>query len=127
MIVSIKSGTNRFHGTAFEYVRNDYFDARDMFTYTDRDGDGKADPEVLRQNQFGGTIGGPILRNRTFFFASWEGRRERRSQSDLSIVPRTSATGSSRGRSRLCAIPRRGSLSRKTGSRASASIPSPQH
>jgi hypothetical protein len=87
MIVNIKSGSNEFHGTAFEYLRNDHLDARDAFTYTDRDGDGKADPEVLRQNQFGGTIGGPILRNRTFFFASWEGRRERRSQSDLSIVP----------------------------------------
>lgn len=87
MIVNIKSGSNEFHGTAFEYLRNDYFDARDAFTYVDRNGDGKADPQVLRQNQFGGTIGGPILRNRTFFFASWEGRRERRSQSDLSIVP----------------------------------------
>ena len=64
MIVNIKSGTNEFHGTAFEYLRNDYFDSRDI-NYADRDGDGKADPEILRQNQFGGTIGGPILRNRT--------------------------------------------------------------
>lgn len=87
MIVNIKSGTNQFHGTAFEYLRNNYFDARDTFTYVDRNGDGKADPEILKQNQFGGTIGGPVIRNRTFFFASWEGRRERRSQSDLSIVP----------------------------------------
>ena len=87
MIVSIKSGTNQFHGSAFEYLRNDVFDARDMFNYVDRTGDGKADPEVLRQNQFGATLGGPILRNRTFFFGSWEGRRERRAQTDMAIVP----------------------------------------
>ncbi|HEY2931271.1 MAG TPA: TonB-dependent receptor [Acidobacteriota bacterium] len=87
MIVSIKSGGNRFSGTAYEYIRNDIFDARDTFNYVDRDGDGKADPEVLRQNQFGATFGGPIVRDKTFFFVSWEGRRERREQSDLVVVP----------------------------------------
>ena len=87
MIVNLKSGSNQFHGTLFEYLRNDIFDARDMFNYVDRTGDGRADPEVLRQNQFGGTFGGPIIRNKTFFFGSWEARRERRSQSDLAIVP----------------------------------------
>ena len=87
MIVSIKSGSNQFHGTAYEYLRNDIFDARDMFNYVDRNGDGKADPESLRQNQFGATFGGPIRRNRSFFFTSWEGRRERYSQSDQAIVP----------------------------------------
>ena len=87
MIVSLKSGANAFHGSAFEYLRNDVFDARDAFNYVDRTGDGKADPEVLRQNQFGATFGGPILRDRTFFFASWEGRRERRAQTDMATVP----------------------------------------
>ncbi|MGH8248548.1 MAG: carboxypeptidase regulatory-like domain-containing protein, partial [Gammaproteobacteria bacterium] len=87
MIVSIKPGTNRFSGTAYEYIRNDVFDARDSFNYVDRNGDGKADPEVLRQNQFGATFGGPIRRDQTFFFVSWEGRRERREQSDLATVP----------------------------------------
>jgi hypothetical protein len=87
MSVSIKSGTNELHGSLFEYLRNDIFDARDAFNYVDRDGDGKADPEILRQNQFGGTIGGPIARNRTFWFFSWEGRRERRAQTDLATVP----------------------------------------
>src|SRR5207253_3240581 len=77
MIVSIKSGTNGFHGTAYEYLRNDIFDSRDAFNYVDRNGDGKADPPSLRQNQFGATFGGPIRRNKTFFFGSWEGRRER--------------------------------------------------
>jgi hypothetical protein len=87
MIVSIKSGTNQFHGTAYEFLRNDVFDARDSFNYVDRDGDGKADPEPLRQNQFGATFGGPIRRNKTFFFTSWEGRREHYSQTDQAIVP----------------------------------------
>ncbi|MDZ4797746.1 MAG: carboxypeptidase regulatory-like domain-containing protein [Bryobacteraceae bacterium] len=87
MIVNIKSGTNQLHGSAYEYVRNDRFDARDMFSYVDRTGDGKADPEVLKQNQFGATLGGPILRNKLFFFGSWERRTERRSQSDTAIVP----------------------------------------
>ncbi len=87
MIVSIKSGSNRFGGTAWEYIRNDFFDSRDPFNYVDRNRDGKADPEILRQNQYGATFGGPIRRDKTFFFASWEGRRERRQQTDLAIVP----------------------------------------
>ncbi len=45
---------------AYEFIRNDAFDARDAFDYTDRDGDGKADPDVLRRHQYGFTIGGPI-------------------------------------------------------------------
>lgn len=87
MIVNTKSGSNRFHGTAWESLRNDVFDARDSFNYVDRDGDGRADPEVLRQNQYGATFGGPIRRDRTFFFASWEARRERREQADQAVVP----------------------------------------
>lgn len=87
MNISVRSGTNAVHGSVYEYLRNDVFDARDTFSYVDRDGDGKADPEVLRQNQFGVTLGGPILRNRSFFFGSWEGQRIRHSQSFLSIVP----------------------------------------
>ncbi len=87
MIVSIKSGTNQFHGTAFEYLRNDRTDSRDAYSYVDRTGDGKADPDVLKQNQFGATFGGPIVRNKTFFFGSWEGRRRRQGQSDFVTVP----------------------------------------
>jgi hypothetical protein len=87
MIVSLKSGSNQFHGTAYEYIRNDIFDSRDFFNYVDRNGDGKADPTYLRQNQFGITFGGPIRRNKTFFFADWEGRRERYQQGDTATVP----------------------------------------
>ncbi len=87
MIVNLKSGTNQFHGSAYEYLRNDKTDARDTFNYVDRTRDGKADPEILKQNQFGATVGGPIVRSRTFFFASWERRLQRRGQSDFVIVP----------------------------------------
>jgi hypothetical protein len=69
-----KSGTNHFHGTAFDYLRNDLFDARNYFD---------APPLVkppLRQNDFGGTLGGPILRDKTFFFFSYEGLRLRQPQ-----------------------------------------------
>jgi hypothetical protein len=64
-----KSGTNQFHGTAFDYLRNDLFDARNYFD---------APPLVkppLRQNDFGGVLGGPIFKNKTFFFFSYEGLR----------------------------------------------------
>jgi hypothetical protein len=87
MNVSIKSGTNQVKGTAYEFARHDRFDARDAFTYADRDGDGKADPEELRQHQFGVTIGGPIRANRTFLFASVEALRSRTTEGSAVTVP----------------------------------------
>ena len=87
--VTIRGGTNQFRGSAYEFMRNDFFDAREAFARNDRDGDGKADPEVLRQNQFGATFGGPIRKNKAFFFASWEAWKLRKSQSDIVIVPTT--------------------------------------
>ena len=85
--VTIRGGTNEFHGSAYNFLRNDFFDARDAFGRVDRTGDGKADPEVLRQNPFGATIGGPVNKNRTFFFFSYEGWRVRKSNSDLVVAP----------------------------------------
>ncbi len=85
--VTIRGGTNQFRGSAYEFMRNDFFDAREAFARNDRDGDGKADPEVLRQNQFGATFGGPIQKNKAFFFASWEAWKLRKSQSDIVVVP----------------------------------------
>jgi hypothetical protein len=64
-----KSGTNQFHGTAFDYLRNEIFDARNWF-----DGPPLVKPP-LRQNDFGGTVGGPIIKGKTFFFFSYEGLR----------------------------------------------------
>jgi hypothetical protein len=75
--LATRSGTNAFHGTAFDYLRNNFFDANDWFN----DHYGKPTP-ALRQNDFGGTLGGPIRipklydgRDRSFFFASYEGLR----------------------------------------------------
>jgi hypothetical protein len=65
-----KSGTNKFHGTAYEFFRNDKLDSRDFF-FTSAQG---KKPE-LRQNQFGGSFGGPIIHNRTFVFGDYEALR----------------------------------------------------
>jgi len=65
-----KSGTNTFHGSAFEYFRNDIFDARDWFAKA-----GTTPKPEWRQNQFGGSIGGPIVKNKTFFFADVQDNR----------------------------------------------------
>jgi len=73
-----KAGTNAFHGSAFEYFRDGRFDSRTFFE--------KTDPE-RRQNQFGGSLGGPIRRNRTFFFADYEGYRLDEGQPNLITVP----------------------------------------
>src|SRR5271156_6789361 len=63
-----RSGTNQFHGSIYEYFRNDIFDGRNFFQRTGNK------PE-LRQNQYGVSIGGPVWRNRTFFYFDWEGFR----------------------------------------------------
>src|SRR4029077_11467084 len=79
---TIKSGTNRFHGTLWEFLRNDKFDAADEYF---------ANPKIpkgeLRRNQFGGAIGGPILKNKTFFFGDYEGTRTRQSALHQPTVP----------------------------------------
>jgi hypothetical protein len=64
-----RSGTNKFHGSAYEFFRNDIFDGRNVLQTTGR-------KPVLRQNQFGGSIGGPIFRDRTFFYFDYEGLRQ---------------------------------------------------
>lgn len=67
-----KSGTNAFHGTAFEYLRNQIFDAAGYFAKT---------VPPFHQNQFGGTVGGPVWKNRLFFFFAYQGTRQRSSPS----------------------------------------------
>ncbi len=75
-----KSGSNQWHGTAFDYLRNDIFDARNYFNNAE-DQIGSKGPmqkkPALRQNDFGGTVSGPIWKNHTFFFYSYEGLRLR--------------------------------------------------
>lgn len=71
--VVTKSGTNQFHGSLFEYHRNDKLSANEFFANRA----GRERP-TLRWNQFGGSLGGPVIRDRLFFFGSYEGYRERR-------------------------------------------------
>jgi hypothetical protein len=77
-----RSGSNRFHGTAFDYFRNDVLDANNWFA----DHASLSKPRE-RQNDFGGTFSGPVLKDRTFFFFSYEGLRLRLPQTLLTTVP----------------------------------------
>ncbi len=77
-----KSGSNQFHGGAFYFLRNDALEARDFFT-NKLSGTKRA----LRQNQYGGTFGGPVSRDRSFFFYSWEGLRLRNPRPTTAVVP----------------------------------------
>ncbi len=79
--VILNSGTNSFHGSLFEFHRNAALDARNVFAPA-----GEPKPKYLR-NQFGGAIGGPIVRNRTFFFADYEGTRSREGITRIANVP----------------------------------------
>jgi hypothetical protein len=82
-----RSGTNRLHGTAFDYFRNDALDANDWFNgFTNSPPLPKARE---RQNDFGGTFNGPIVKDKTFFFFSYEGLRLRLPQTTLTYVPDT--------------------------------------
>jgi hypothetical protein len=80
--VVTKSGSNEFHGALFEYLRNDRLDARNFFD---------ADKSPLKLNQFGGSLGGPIRRDRTFFFASVEALKQRAGVNLLATVPSAAA------------------------------------
>jgi hypothetical protein len=76
-----KSGTNDFHGSLFEFFRNNKLDARNVFNP-------KPDPQTaFRNNQFGGAVGGPIKRDRTFFYFAYEGQRERVGLNSTARVP----------------------------------------
>src|SRR6202161_1060020 len=81
-----KSGTNRFHGSAFEYIRNSYFDAANYFS--------SRAVSPLQRNEFGATIGGPIIRDRTFFFGEYAGFRQLTGTPTPMLVPtRSERTG----------------------------------
>ena len=79
--VTMRSGTNQFHGNLFEFLRNSDPDAKPYFQPA---GVGKP---IYEQNQFGATFGGPIVRNRTFFFASWQSSRELAAAPQVASVP----------------------------------------
>jgi Carboxypeptidase regulatory-like domain/TonB dependent receptor-like, beta-barrel len=73
-----RGGTNSFHGAAWEFLRNDAMDASDFFSKS---------VQPLKQNQFGGTFGGPILKDKTFFFGYYEGFRNRQGKTVPATVP----------------------------------------
>ncbi|HEY2930845.1 MAG TPA: carboxypeptidase regulatory-like domain-containing protein [Acidobacteriota bacterium] len=82
VLVTTKAGANQFHGSAYEFLRNDVFDATNFFA--NRAG---AVKPSFKQNQYGGTIGGPIIKNKSFFFFSYQGTRLRIGRTSISTVP----------------------------------------
>jgi hypothetical protein len=78
------SGSNQFHGTVFEFLRNSFFDARNFFDQT-------TTVPPFKRNQLGGAAGGPIRRDKTFIFGSYEGFRQRLAVTDVAIVPDNNA------------------------------------
>src|SRR5207237_9285184 len=80
--LSTKSGSNSFHGSAYEFLRNKAFDANDFFS-------ARAGLPVpaFTQNQFGANVGGPVIKNKVFFFSSYEGYRLRKGSTLTTSVP----------------------------------------
>ena len=78
VLVTTKSGTNQFHGSVFEFFRNTKLDARSFFA---------ASREQFNLNQFGGALGGPIQKDKTFFFADYQGKRQRHGIPFLGVIP----------------------------------------
>jgi hypothetical protein len=78
--VTLKSGTNQFHGSLWEYIRNSFFDAKPYFQV-------KGQKPDYNQNQFGATFGGPVIKDRTFFFASWQSLQSVEIAPQLATVP----------------------------------------
>ncbi|HEY1936970.1 MAG TPA: TonB-dependent receptor [Candidatus Angelobacter sp.] len=78
--IASRSGTNQYHGELYDYVRNNVFDARNAFNPVTQP------QSPFKRNQFGGDIGGPIFKDKTFFFATYEGERHRQGLNTSSIV-----------------------------------------
>ncbi len=78
-----RSGTNTFHGSAYEFLRNSKLDAANFFEAGQR--------SPFKRNQFGGAVGGPIIKNRTFFFADYEGIRQSKGIASVNFVPSPAA------------------------------------
>ena len=85
--VVTQSGTNLFHGTAFEFLRNSALDARNFFDYKTATTPANFRLPPFRRNQFGGSGGGPIQKDKTFVFGNYEGFRQRLGLSGVTIVP----------------------------------------
>ncbi len=81
MNATTRSGTNAFHGSVYDFLRNSVFDARNFFNQI------PAPQDPFRQNQFGGTLGGPIARDKMFFFVNYEGVRRLLGETVIGFVP----------------------------------------
>jgi hypothetical protein len=96
-----KSGTNSYHGSAWEFVRNNVFDARDPFKdfcnparcAAGTSSTTGASPLPYHQNEFGAAAGGPVIKNKTFFYAGYEGWRYSKSNLNLGVVPTSAELG----------------------------------
>jgi hypothetical protein len=93
--VSILSGTNKFHGKAYDYLRNTVLNAIGPFTAPSNPLTGGSQKPTLIRNQFGGTFGGPIWKDHTFFFGDYEGTRQVTSTPMLATVPTADQNGTS--------------------------------
>ena len=102
--IATRSGSNQFHGEAYNYVRNQFFDARNYFNrqYT-VNGTHVRQSQFIR-NQFGGDAGGPIVKNHTFFFSSYEGLRQRQGEAVNAGVPPSGSVGADSTIQKLLAL-----------------------
>ena len=89
VLVQLRSGTNAYHGTVFEFLRNDKLDANGFFEnqVPPPPGESTAPKTPLKRNQFGGTFGGPLKKDNTFFFVDYQGSRQRLGRSEILTVP----------------------------------------
>ncbi len=87
VLIVTQSGTNQLHGSLFEFIRNNAMDARNFF-------DGSSAPGFER-NQFGGSLGGPIQKNKTFVFGNYEGLFQHLHQTGVDLVPDANARSGS--------------------------------
>lgn len=94
--IATKSGGNELHGSVYHYLRNNKLDARDYFNYGPffaKDGSRRSVTPPFKQNLFGGTVGGPIVKDRHFFFGSFEGFRQKLEQTASATVPNAALLG----------------------------------
>ena len=91
--IATRSGTNKFHGEAYNYLRNQFFDARNYFNRQFTPTGAHVNQSQFIRNQFGGDVGGPIWKDHTFLFASYEGLRQRQGESVNTGVPPSGSTG----------------------------------
>ena len=85
--ITLKSGTNEFHGTAFEFLRNNKLNAEPYFLNFERPAGQRAEPNQQIKNQFGVVLSGPIVKNKTFWMFDWEARREVNKNVDEAFYP----------------------------------------